>query len=165
MTRCIRTGLRTKTQCGWWKTLLTRRFGESSMFTRIIAPPFMPQHHSILIYPSTVNLCALRHVDIEPPYRPRPPVSHEDPRDTWTPYPKQMASMPGHLSCVFHRWCDLCCIMIDVTRTFFNMEDEPSPSRIISGQNIERQLQGWHANLPSCLRIEETTVPHVFILQ
>jgi hypothetical protein len=113
----------------------------------------------------TVNLCALRHVDMEPPRRPRPSMNHEKASDSWTPYPKQMDPIPSHLSCSFHRWCDLCCIMINITRTFFNWEDRPSPSDVMAiGKNIERQLQGWYANLPDCLRVRETTVPHILSL-
>lgn len=103
---------------------------------------------------------------MEPPQRPRPPVNHEKKSENWTPYPKQIDSMPGHLSCLFHRWCDLCCIMIIITRTFFDSEDRPSPSEMaVMGKNIERQLQGWYANLPNCLRVWETTVPHILTLQ
>jgi len=117
-------------------------------------------------YSSTVNLCALRHVDMEPPRRPRPSMNHEKASDSWTPYPKQMDPIPSHLSCSFHRWCDLCCIMINITRTFFNWEAGPSPSDVMAiGKNIERQLQGWYANLPDCLRVRETTVPHILSLQ
>lgn len=121
---------------------------------------------SLTNFSSTTSLSTLKHVDIEPPHRPRPPMSHEDPRDSWTPYPKQLDPVQGHLSCVSHRWCDLCCIMVTITRTFFGTEDKPSPSEIPAiTQNIERQLQGWHANLPECLRISEAAVPHILNLQ
>ncbi|BCR85993.1 Zn(II)2Cys6 transcription factor [Aspergillus chevalieri] len=113
----------------------------------------------------TVNLCALRHVDMEPPQRPRPSMNHEKASDSWTPYPKQKDPVPSHLSCSFHRWCDLCCIMIVITRTFFNSEGRSSPSDLLAiGENIERQLQCWYANLPECLRVRETTVPHILYL-
>lgn len=93
-------------------------------------------------------------------------MAHEGPHDSWTPYPKQLDPIQGHLSCVFHRWCDLCCIMISFTRTFFGSEGKPSSSEIPAiGQDIQRQLQGWYTNLPDCLRVEETTVPHVLNLQ
>lgn len=115
---------------------------------------------------STVNLCALRHVDMEPLQRPRPSVNDKKASRSWTPYPKQMDPIPSHLSCLFHRQCDLCCIMIIITRTFFNSEDRPSPSEVPAiGKNIKRQLQGWYANLPDCLRVRETTVPHILCLQ
>lgn len=119
-----------------------------------------------LNFSSTVNLCALRHVDMEPPQRPRPLLNHEKASESWTPYPKQMDPIPNHLSCSFHRWCDLCCIMIAITRTFFNSADQPSPSEVLSiSKNIECQLQGWYANLPDCLCVQETTVPHILSLQ
>lgn len=122
--------------------------------------------HNKADYSSTVNLCALRHVDMEPPQRPRPSMNHEKASDSWTPYPKQKDPVPSHLSCSFHRWCDLCCIMIVITRTFFNSEGRSSPSDLLAiGENIERQLQCWYANLPECLRVRETTVPHILYLQ
>lgn len=74
-----------------------------------------------------------------------------------------MDPVPGHLSCVFHWWCDLCCIMATVTRTFFDEEKQrPPPSQI---KNVECQLQDWYTNLPNCLRVGETTVPHILVLQ
>lgn len=56
--------------------------------------------------------------------------------------------------------------MVNITRTFFDSENKPSPSQVSAiGSNIERQLQGWYANLPDCLRVQEITVPPILSLQ
>lgn len=166
----IHTGLQMRNQCGRWRPLLMRLSGVFSTsageYNHLCTRYIHQTMKSLTNFFSTTSLSTLKHVDIEPPHRPRPPMSHEDPRDSWTPYPKQLDPVQGHLSCVSHRWCDLCCIMVTITRTFFGTEDKPSPSEIPAiTQNIERQLQGWHANLPECLRISEAAVPHILNLQ
>lgn len=57
--------------------------------------------------------------------------------------------------------------MANITRTFFDAEAKrPSSSQVLNiGKNIERKLRDWYANLPNCLHVEESTVPHILVLQ
>ncbi|KAL2812016.1 hypothetical protein BJX63DRAFT_433018 [Aspergillus granulosus] len=104
----------------------------------------------------------MKFTNTQPPQRPRVSISHDNPRDVWSPYPRGDDPVPGHYRCVFDRWCDLCCITISVSRAFYSVEDRRPPEETASIVNdIYQQLQGWYANLPDCLRPETALVPHV----
>jgi hypothetical protein len=108
----------------------------------------------------------MKHMNAQPPQRPRVSICHSNRKDVWSPYPLGEDPVPGHYSCVFDRWCDICCIAISITRSFYSAEDRRPPSETSSVvSDIYQQLQGWYANLPDCLRAETTTVPHVLSLQ
>ncbi|KAL2846338.1 hypothetical protein BJX68DRAFT_128091 [Aspergillus pseudodeflectus] len=107
----------------------------------------------------------MKHMNAQPPQRPRVSICHSNRKDVWSPYPLGEDPVPGHYSCVFDRWCDICCIAISITRSFYSAEDRRPPSETSSVvSDIYQQLQGWYANLPDCLRAETTTVPHVLSL-
>lgn len=108
----------------------------------------------------------MKHMDINPPQRARVPITHEDPLDTWSPYPRSAQPVRGHHNCVFDRWSDFCCITIGISREFHKKDDPPAKVEMVSIVNdIYRQLQGWYANLPDCLHIEAAEVPHILSLQ
>ncbi|KAF9887267.1 hypothetical protein FE257_010395 [Aspergillus nanangensis] len=114
---------------------------------------------------STATVSLMKHLDINPPQRPRVPLTHENPLDVWAPYPRNAQSVPGHHNCVFDRWCDFCCICIGISRSFHKPEGRPPHSDVTSIVNdVYRQLQGWYANLPDCLRVETANVPHILCI-
>lgn len=107
----------------------------------------------------------MKHIDVTPPHYPRVGVRH-DPHDIWSPYPRHVEPVQGHHNCVFDRWCDLTCITISISRAFHDVEDRPSHFSITHVVNdIYRQLQGWHVNLPACLDANNPTVPHILSIQ
>ena len=108
----------------------------------------------------------MKHIDISPPPRPRVPIDHEDPLDVWSPYPQLVQPVRGHHNCVFDRWCDFSCITFRISRALHDPDNSPPPCEIPATINdIYQQLQGWYANLPECLRLENVEVPHVLSLQ
>ncbi|RAL08504.1 C6 transcription factor [Aspergillus homomorphus CBS 101889] len=114
---------------------------------------------------STANVSLMKHVNVDPPRRPRIPINHKDPHDIWFPYPREVESVPGHHACVFDRWCDLSCILITISRAFHDFEHRiPLSDIAIFVPAIFTQLKGWYANLPECLHAEAATVPHVLSL-
>lgn len=114
---------------------------------------------------STATVSLMKHMDINPPQRARVPITHEDPLDTWSPYPRSAQPVRGHHNCVFDRWSDFCCITIGISREFHKKDDPPAKVEMVSIVNdIYRQLQGWYANLPDCLHIEAAEVPHILSL-
>ncbi|KKK14586.1 hypothetical protein P175DRAFT_0443092 [Aspergillus ochraceoroseus IBT 24754] len=111
---------------------------------------------------STAAVSFMKHIDSQPPQRPRVPIHHENPHDTWSPYPRSIEPVQGHYVCVFDRWCDLCCITIAISRAFHSVEDRLPQSQTISlVDDVYRQLQGWYANLPECLNVDTAVVPHI----
>ncbi|KAB8227196.1 fungal specific transcription factor domain-containing protein [Aspergillus alliaceus] len=114
---------------------------------------------------STATVSLMKHIEINPPSRPRVPIDHEDRHDVWSPYPRPMEPVRAHHNCVFDRWCDLCCITIRISRALHDPENSPPQSEIPTIINdIYQQLLGWHANLPECLQLESAEVPHVLSL-
>ncbi|PLB49138.1 hypothetical protein P170DRAFT_436770 [Aspergillus steynii IBT 23096] len=110
---------------------------------------------------ATAAVSLMKHIDVKPPRRPRVAIRH-DPHDVWSPYPRQAEPVPGHHNCVFDRWCDLSCICIEISRAFHDVDDRSPQFSITHVVNdIYRQLQGWYANLPECLHVENATVPHI----
>lgn len=108
----------------------------------------------------------MKHIDVKPPSCPRVSISHEDPCDVWVPYPKSADPVIGHHTCVFDRWCDICCITIQISRAFHDSSDRPPQAELVATvEDVYRQLQGWHANLPDCLAVETAAVPHILSLQ
>lgn len=114
---------------------------------------------------STAAVSLMKHIDVDPPRRPRVAIRH-DPRDVWSPYPRHVEPVPGHHNCVFDRWCDLSCITIEISRAFHNVEDRPPQFSITHVvHDIYRQLQSWYASLPECLNADNATVPHILSIQ
>ncbi|KAE8355729.1 hypothetical protein BDV28DRAFT_27698 [Aspergillus coremiiformis] len=114
---------------------------------------------------STAMVSLMKHIDINPPSRPRVPIDHEDRHDMWSPYPQRLDPVRGHHHCVFDRWCDLCCITIRISRALYDPDHRPPECEIPTIiHDIYQQLQGWYANLPDCLHIETVEVPHVLSL-
>ncbi|KAH8431703.1 uncharacterized protein LDX57_009358 [Aspergillus melleus] len=110
---------------------------------------------------ATAAVSLMKHIDVSPPRRPRVSIEH-DPRDVWSPYPRDAEPVPGHHNCVFDRWCDLNCINIGISQAFHNVEDRSPDFSVTHFVNdTYRQLQGWHANLPECLDADNATVPHI----
>ncbi|KAL3466872.1 hypothetical protein BJX64DRAFT_249196 [Aspergillus heterothallicus] len=111
---------------------------------------------------ASASASLMKHLNSQPPRRPRVPLGHGHPKDVWSPYPRGDDPVIGHYNCMFDRWCDLCCIAFSMSRSFFSVEDGRPPSETAPAVNdIYQQLQGWYANLPDCLRAETTLVPHV----
>ncbi|RAH71875.1 C6 transcription factor [Aspergillus aculeatinus CBS 121060] len=114
---------------------------------------------------STANVSLMKHLNIDPPRRPRISMQHGDSEDIWYPYPREVESVPGHHTCVFDRWCDISCILITISRAFHDVERRIPRSEIATFvPAIFTQLQGWYTNLPECLQAETATVPHVLSL-
>lgn len=108
----------------------------------------------------------MKHMQAEPPRRPRVPIDHDNPSDVWSPYPRCIDPVPGHHICVFDRWCDLCCIAFSVSKAFYSVEHRvPASETVVMVSDVHRRLQGWYANLPPCLYTETAEVPHVVGLQ
>ncbi|KAB8068205.1 hypothetical protein BDV29DRAFT_184942 [Aspergillus leporis] len=114
---------------------------------------------------STATVSLMKHIDITPPQRPRVPIDHQDRHDVWTPYPQPAEPVRGHHNCVFDRWCDFGYITVRISCALHDSENSP-PQCEIPGiiSDIYRQLQGWYANLPECLKLETAEVPHVLSL-
>ncbi|OJJ05012.1 hypothetical protein ASPVEDRAFT_829340 [Aspergillus versicolor CBS 583.65] len=111
---------------------------------------------------ATASASLMKHMQTEPPRRPRVPINHQDPRDVWSPYPRCIDPVPGHHICVFDQWCDLCCIAFTVSKAFYSVEHRvPASETVVMVNDVHRRLQGWYANLPPCLYTETAEVPHV----
>ncbi|KAL2871628.1 uncharacterized protein BJX67DRAFT_342731 [Aspergillus lucknowensis] len=111
---------------------------------------------------ATAATSLMKHMNTQPPQRARVPINHEDPKDMWSPYPRAMDPVRGHHVCVFDRWCDLSCIAIGMSRAFHSVEDRLPVSETASiVDDSYRQLQGWYANLPECLQVENANVAHI----
>ncbi|KAL4890685.1 hypothetical protein BDV59DRAFT_183979 [Aspergillus ambiguus] len=169
----IRMVLMGKDRLGWMYLDLATRAAEEYAASH---PPRLPNGKSerteenvvnrtlwgVFNIASTATVSLMKHIDISPPQRARVPITHEDPRDKWSPYPRDAQPVCGHHNCVFDRWSDFCCITIGISRAFHKKDNPPPKSEMVSIVNdIYRQLQGWYANLPECLRIEAAEVPHV----
>ncbi|GAT18635.1 C6 transcription factor [Aspergillus luchuensis] len=115
---------------------------------------------------STATVSLMKHINVNPPQRPRIPVTHGDPHDLWYPYPREVDAVRGHHNCVFDRWCDFCCIMMQISQGFHDPEHLVAPSQMIGFvDGIYKQLQEWYAHLPPCLNADVATVPHVLSIQ
>ncbi|PYH43688.1 fungal specific transcription factor domain-containing protein [Aspergillus saccharolyticus JOP 1030-1] len=114
---------------------------------------------------STASVSLMKHVNLNPPRRPRIATCHHDPHDIWYPYPREVEPVLGHHTCVFDRWCDLSCHLITISRAFHDLEHQIPRSEIATFvPAMFTQLQGWYANLPACLHAETATVPHILAL-
>ncbi|OGM41999.1 putative C6 transcription factor [Aspergillus bombycis] len=114
---------------------------------------------------STAAVSLMKHIDITPPARPRVPINHDDRLDVWSPYPQLVESVRGHHNCVFDRWCDFSSITLRISRALHDPDNSLPQCEIPAVINdIYQQLQGWYANLPECLRLENAEVPHVLSL-
>ncbi|PWY83610.1 hypothetical protein BO70DRAFT_386976 [Aspergillus heteromorphus CBS 117.55] len=114
---------------------------------------------------ATATVSLMKHLDVSPPRRPRIAVHHHDPRDVWFPYPREVESVPGHHACVFDRWSAFCCIAIQISTGFHNVENPVSLAQMPGFvHNIHAQLQDWYASLPPCLSAETAAAPHVLSL-
>ena len=108
----------------------------------------------------------MKHIDMQPPRRSRIPIDHDNPKATWTPYPRGTDPVSGHYNCVFDRWCDLCSIAFSISRSFYSVEDRlPASETATILNNVLHQLHGWQTNLPACLIAETAVVPHIVSLQ
>ncbi|KAL4913090.1 hypothetical protein BDW62DRAFT_214528 [Aspergillus aurantiobrunneus] len=111
---------------------------------------------------ATAAASLMKHIHAQPPRRARVPITHENPNDVWYPYPRGPDPVQGHYVCVFDRWCDLCCIAFCISKAFYSVEDRlPASETAGVVDDVHRQLQGWYANLPQCLRADNLVVPHV----
>ncbi|KAI3002245.1 transcriptional regulator family: Fungal Specific TF [Aspergillus niger] len=111
---------------------------------------------------STATVSLMKHINVNPPQRPRIPVTHSDPDDLWYPYPREVDAVRGHHNCVFNRWCDFCCIMMQISRGLHDPEHLVTPSQMVGFvDGIYKQLQEWYAHLPPCMNADVATVPHV----
>ncbi|KAL5333306.1 hypothetical protein BJX70DRAFT_406335 [Aspergillus crustosus] len=110
----------------------------------------------------TAAASLMKHIPVQIPRRPRVPITHHDPADVWSPYPRGIDPVPGHHVCVFNSWCDLCCIAITISGTLYAGENGVPDSEGIPFLNdAYLQLQGWYNNLPSCMYVETAGVPHI----
>ncbi|KAI9368233.1 hypothetical protein BJX61DRAFT_233410 [Aspergillus egyptiacus] len=172
----IRLVLMGKDRVGWMYLDLACRAAEEY---DAVHPPQVVDSESVRIAENVINwtlwgaFCLagtaaaslMKHVPVQPPRRPRVPMTHGDPKNVWYPYPRAADPVPGHYACVFDRWCDLNCIAISISRAFYSFEDRlPTSETTFIVDNVYRQLQGWYANLPDCLRPETVFVPHVLHL-
>lgn len=114
---------------------------------------------------STAAVSLMKHIDVTPPPRPRVPINHDDRLDVWSPYPQLVQPVRGHHNCVFDRWCDFSFITLRISRALHDPDNSPPQCEIPAIINdIYQQLQGWYANLPECLRLENANVPHILSL-
>ncbi|KAL4974630.1 hypothetical protein BDW66DRAFT_161074 [Aspergillus desertorum] len=162
-----------KDRLGWMYLDLACRAAEEYA---VLNPARSPENERIRVEERVVNLALwgsfsmaatsaaslMKHIQTQPPSRPRLPINHEDQNDVWYPYPQGTDPLPGHYMCVFDRWCDLNCIAFSISRAFYSAEDRAPASETASLVNdVYRQLRGWHANLPPCLGAETAVVPHI----
>ncbi|KAL6230509.1 hypothetical protein BDW75DRAFT_234337 [Aspergillus navahoensis] len=162
-----------KDRLGWVYLDLACRAAEEYA---VLNPPRSSDKESISMDERAVNLALwgtfsmaatsaaslMKHIQTQPPSRPRLQINHDDPSDVWYPYPRGADPLPGHYMCVFDRWCDLNCIVFSISRAFYSAEDRVPASETASLVNdVYRQLQGWYANLPPCLEAETAVVPHI----
>ncbi|KAB8260933.1 hypothetical protein BDV32DRAFT_43757 [Aspergillus pseudonomiae] len=114
---------------------------------------------------STAAVSLMKHIDITPPARPRVPINHQDRLDVWSPYPRLVEPVRGHHNCVFDRWCDFSYITLRISRALHDPENSVPQCEIPALINdIYQQLQGWYANLPECLLLDNAEVPHILSL-
>ncbi|KAL4995319.1 hypothetical protein BDV10DRAFT_174901 [Aspergillus recurvatus] len=173
LTLWVRLVLMGKDRLGWVYLDLACRAAEEYV---ALNPPRSPENESICLEEKVVNLALwgsfsmaatsaaslMKHIQTQPPPRPRLPMNHGDASDVWYPYPRGTDPVPGHHMCVFDRWCDLNCIAFSISRAFYSAEDRVPASETASLVNdVYRQLKGWYANLPPCLEAETAVVPHI----
>ncbi|PLB38625.1 uncharacterized protein BDW47DRAFT_131248 [Aspergillus candidus] len=172
----VRMVLMGKDRMGWMYLDLATRSAEDYAATH---PPRPPQSEAervtqdvasrtlwgIFSFGSTAAVSLMKHIDVKPPSCPRVSISHGDACDVWVPYPRSADRVTGHHNCVFDRWCDLCCITIQISRAFHDNSDRPPQADLVAiVEDVYRQLQGWHANLPDCLGVDTAAVPHILSL-
>ncbi|KAL5050973.1 hypothetical protein BDW71DRAFT_81063 [Aspergillus fruticulosus] len=173
LTLWVRLILMGKDRLGWVYLDLACRAAEEYA---ALNPPRPPENESICLEEKVVNLALwgsfsmaatsaaslMKHIQTQPPLRPRLPMNHNDPNDVWYPYPRGTDPLPGHYMCVFDRWCDLNCIAFSISSAFYSAEDRVPASETASlVDGVYRQLKAWYANLPPCLEAETAVVPHI----
>ncbi|KAL2827809.1 hypothetical protein BDW59DRAFT_160117 [Aspergillus cavernicola] len=155
-----------KDRVGWIYLDLACRAAEEYAATH---PPRPGDTESVRIAENVANwtltaaASLMKHIPAQPPQRPRVPITHDNPKDVWSPYPRGIDPVPGHYVCIFDRWCDLCCIAIRISRAFYSAPEDRLPDSETASMvdDVYRQLQSWYENLPDCIQAETATVPHV----
>lgn len=107
----------------------------------------------------------MKHMAIDRPNRHLLPCDHfED--DTWAAYPRQVDTVQSHIPCVLNSFTALSEINVNASRLVFATGLKTPPGALEKTlEAIQARLDGWRNDLPTCLTLDNATIPQSLSLQ
>ncbi|KAI2897588.1 hypothetical protein CBS63078_7910 [Aspergillus niger] len=137
-----------KDRMGWWYLGQVRSMAEEYAKKHPNSPSDTPTRESRAIdntiwgiynLTATASISLMKHMAIDRPNRHLLPCDHfED--DTWAAYPRQVDTVQSHIPCVLNSFTALSAL----EKTL---------------EAIQARLDGWRNDLPTCLTLDNATIP------
>ncbi|KAI2969823.1 hypothetical protein CBS147352_2455 [Aspergillus niger] len=157
-----------KDRMGWWYLGQVRSMAEEYAKKHPNSPSDTPTRESRAIdntiwgiynLTATASISLMKHMAIDRPNRHLLPCDHfED--DTWAAYPRQVDTVQSHIPCVLNSFTALSEINVNASRLVFATGLKTPPGALEKTlEAIQARLDGWRNDLPTCLTLDNATIP------
>ncbi|GLA18851.1 hypothetical protein AnigIFM62618_006506 [Aspergillus niger] len=157
-----------KDRMGWWYLGQVRSMAEEYAKKHPNSPSDTPTRESRAIdntiwgiynLTATASISLMKHMAIDRPNRHLLPCDHSE-DDTWAAYPRQMDTVQSHIPCVLNSFTALSEINVNASRLVFATGLKTPPGELEKTlKGIQARLDGWRNDLPTCLTLDNATIP------